>query len=51
MVNENKKCAHENCSCMAEPGSKYCSLYCEDSKAFHTLSCGCGHEACKSQSI
>ena len=44
---ETKKCAHETCSCMAAPGSKYCSNFCEDSKGFMTLTCDCGHAACK----
>ena len=41
-----QKCAKEGCNCMAEPGSKYCSMQCQDSKKFMTLKCACGHPAC-----
>jgi len=44
---ETKKCAHDACSCMAEEGSKYCSLFCKDSHQLTTLKCDCGHDACK----
>jgi hypothetical protein len=46
MSDEKKKCAHDTCSCMAAPGSKYCSTICEDSKALTTLKCDCGHADC-----
>jgi hypothetical protein len=42
-----KKCAHDACSCPAAPGSNYCSNFCEDSKGLTTLTCDCGHAACK----
>jgi hypothetical protein len=49
-MSEPKKCAHDACSCMAQPGSKYCSNFCEGSKGLTTLKCDCGHDACKTGS-
>ncbi len=43
---DEKKCAHEGCTCPPAEGSKYCSTYCEDSKGFQTLACDCKHLAC-----
>lgn len=51
MADESKKCAHETCSCMAAPGSKYCSTFCEDSKGLTTLECDCGHAGCSGSQI
>ncbi len=44
---EQKKCAHEGCSCMAAEESKYCSQYCEDTKDVTVLSCDCKHPGCE----
>ena len=44
---EAKKCSHETCNCLAAPGSKYCSDFCEDSEGLTTLTCDCGHPGCK----
>jgi hypothetical protein len=41
-----KKCARPACNCIAPEGKKYCSMVCEDSKAFTELTCHCGHPEC-----
>jgi hypothetical protein len=46
MSDAPKKCAHTGCSCMAEAGSKYCSMYCKDSAGTTTLGCDCKHPGC-----
>jgi len=48
---EPKKCAMEGCLCMAEPGKKYCSNYCEAAKGTIKLQCDCGHDACAAQKL
>jgi hypothetical protein len=40
------KCAHENCSCPAAPGSKYCSPSCESAKDTAEITCTCEHPEC-----
>ncbi len=45
MANE-KKCAHENCSCQAAADSKYCSPYCESAKETAEIGCNCEHSQC-----
>jgi hypothetical protein len=45
-MSDGKKCAHEGCSCMAAPGSKFCSNYCKDAKSLTTLQCDCRHAEC-----
>ena len=37
-----QKCAQDGCTCMAQPGRKYCSTHCEDAKKFMTLTCHAG---------
>jgi hypothetical protein len=44
---ENDKCAHPACNCMAAADSDYCSTYCEDAKDTTELSCNCGHPGCE----
>ena len=51
MADEHKKCADETCSCMAAPGSKYCSTFCEDAKDMTTLQCDCGHAGCERKGL
>ena len=51
MADEPKKCAHDTCTCLAAPGSKYCSLFCEDSKGLTTLKCDCGHTGCAGHTL
>jgi hypothetical protein len=43
---KSEKCAHPNCSCIAEADSKYCSGYCEAAKDKSEISCGCEHTQC-----
>ena len=50
-MSETKKCAHEACSCMAAPNSKYCSSFCEDSKDLTTIACDCGHTGCDASKL
>ncbi len=47
------KCANPECSCMAEPGSKYCSPPCEGAEEtdMTEIGCGCGHEVCSGKVI
>lgn len=42
------KCANPQCSCMAEPGSKYCSPVCEGAEDMDIaeIGCGCAHADC-----
>ncbi len=48
MANEQKKCAHEGCTCTCTDGKKYCSQFCEDSNSngTTTLGCDCPHSSC-----
>jgi len=48
---ESKKCAMQGCLCMAQPGKKYCSNYCEGAKGTIKLECDCGHPECASQKM
>jgi len=43
----DRKCAHDGCSCMARPGSKYCSDYCERAGTMTELHCNCQHPGCR----
>lgn len=43
----NEKCAHENCTCAAAEGSRYCCPACEASKSSPGQACSCGHSGCK----
>ena len=46
---ENKnKCAHPECNCSEQKGSKYGSQYCHDARETVELACNCGHPGCKS---
>lgn len=44
---QTEKCAHPNCTCPAEEGSKYCSTACEDSRNTTEVFCDCGHDDCR----
>jgi hypothetical protein len=48
---QDKKCAHESCTCTAEEGSQYCSTACEASKDGSQSTCGCGHSGCKAAAV
>ena len=50
-MSESKKCAHSVCNCIAKPGSKYCSTFCEDSRNMTTLVCDCGCPECAGQKL
>lgn len=43
------KCAHTICNCRAQPGSKYCSAYCEGIGDVEDIVCHCGHGHCDQQ--
>jgi hypothetical protein len=43
----DRKCAHEGCECMARPGNKYCSDYCQRAGHMTELHCNCQHPECK----
>jgi hypothetical protein len=43
----DRKCAHEGCSCLARPGSKYCGDYCERAGTMTELHCNCQHAGCR----
>ncbi|WP_162537925.1 hypothetical protein [Granulicella sp. WH15] len=49
MTDKVKKCAHPLCSCMAAPGSNYCSNVCADSKGMTSLACDCKHPGCSAK--
>ena len=51
MADDNKKCKHTGCSCMAPKGSDYCSTLCQDAKGTTTLQCDCGHSACDANKL
>jgi hypothetical protein len=42
-----RRCAHEGCQCIARPGSKYCSDYCERAGGMTELHCNCQHAGCR----
>lgn len=48
MDNENK-CAHEQCHCPAANDSNYCSQHCEDADKgdITEIMCECGHAGCQ----
>ena len=46
MIEKDRKCIHPGCGCPADPGSDYCSPYCQSAKGTHDDTCGCGHDAC-----
>jgi hypothetical protein len=40
-------CAHTGCRCEVEPGTRYCSDYCEEhGDHADDHACECGHDAC-----
>lgn len=46
--NDNeKKCAHPNCSCKATADSQYCGPQCEAMAKTPDIDCRCGHPGCK----
>jgi metallothionein len=45
-MEDQKKCAHPSCTCMAPKGENYCSQYCKDAGKTMELSCNCGHPGC-----
>ena len=51
MADDQKKCAHSTCNCMAATGSSYCCQFCEDSKDLTTLQCDCGHGGCERRGL
>ena len=51
MSDDQKKCAHENCSCIAPKGEKYCSTICADSAGTTTLGCDCDHPGCTGHTL
>lgn len=51
MADDQKKCAHQNCSCIAPHGQKYCSQVCEDSAGTTTLGCDCPHPGCSGKAV
>jgi len=51
--NEQPKCAHAACKCLAKPGEKFCSNYCaeideltEELQKRDVGRCNCGHAEC-----
>lgn len=42
------KCANVQCSCVADPGTKYCSPACEGAEetGMTEIGCGCAHAVC-----
>ena len=45
---DEKKCAHQKCTCMVGGKRRYCSDYCEDAAdSDPTSECTCGHPGCK----
>jgi len=44
---KTEKCAHQNCSCTAAEGSRYCSPACETQEVSSGSGCECGHSGCK----
>ena len=51
MADDQKKCAHQGCSCMAPAGEKYCSPFCRDADGTTTLQCDCGHPGCEARGL
>ncbi|HEX8290350.1 MAG TPA: hypothetical protein VF570_01265 [Pyrinomonadaceae bacterium] len=46
---DEKKCAHQTCTCMVEGARRFCSDYCEDANDSDPTSvCTCDHPGCKS---
>jgi len=44
---DEKKCAHQTCTCMVTGGRRFCSDYCEDANdSDPTSECTCGHPGC-----
>jgi hypothetical protein len=53
MNEDNRKCAHEPCTCKVSPEQKFCSTSCEQSAAAsqtHAQTCSCHHDACQGRS-
>jgi hypothetical protein len=49
MAEATGKCAHKNCDCPPEEGSKYCCEYCEEADRNHVtdIFCACAHRGCQ----
>lgn len=49
MADDDNKCAHGVCNCMAEGDSDYCSEYCENAEDTDVaeIACGCQHAGCR----
>lgn len=44
---EEMTCAHIPCSCLVDPGEKYCSDSCREAGSDETeIACECGHATC-----
>lgn len=45
--NDEKKCAHGICNCLAAADGDYCSPYCEGASDTEVVQlCDCGHPTC-----
>ncbi len=45
--NEQNKCAHLPCRCLAQPDSKYCGQACKEAGSEEVeIACQCDHGAC-----
>lgn len=49
MANDNDKCAHTLCNCIADDDLDYCSPQCEAAAGsdITALACECGHGTCQ----
>jgi hypothetical protein len=47
MQTQEKKCAHEKCTCPAIAGSDFCSPACQSSQGKEMVGCDCGHTTCE----
>jgi hypothetical protein len=43
----DRKCGHEGCACLADPGSDYCSTQCQVANGAAGEACPCSHEICQ----
>ena len=43
---KSEKCAHPICNCSPQPGSDFCSAYCEGEGEIDDIVCNCGHSDC-----
>jgi len=46
MDDDQEKCAHPSCHCLAKEDSKYCGTYCEGEGETADIVCNCGHAGC-----